>query len=164
MSRSESGSGNALSDVPGSFMHRTKAFVTRQNLVFSFFAYWHSQVDKETSLHFVFRATRLLQDTGNHKAVCWLWPCLPQFWWFCHQLVHTTDRISMTEGPPGPFPSAGSGIPKEVPKPYTVPEGYVAPKMSELWLYVSSSQPLSLPCRNQGRTRCTKVHPYTVCS
>ena len=66
-----------------------------------------------------------------------------QFWWFCHQLVHTTDRISMTEGPPGPTPSAGTGIPKEVPKPYTVPEGYVAPKMSELWLYVSSSQPLS---------------------
>lgn len=42
----------------------------------------------------------------------------------------------MAAGSPGPKPSASGGAPPEVPKPYTVPEGYVAPKMSELWLYV----------------------------
>ena len=53
----------------------------------------------------------------------------------------------MAEGPSEPKPSAGRGIPTEVPKPYTVPEGYVAPKMSELWLYVRLSMlvPVALP-------------------
>ena len=30
----------------------------------------------------------------------------------------------------------GNGTPQEVHKPYTTPEGYKAPAMSELWLYV----------------------------
>ena len=39
---------------------------------------------------------------------------------------------------PGPSQRANGqqSIPKEAPKPYTTPEGYGAPKMSELWLYV----------------------------
>jgi hypothetical protein len=55
----------------------------------------------------------------------------------------------MAEGPSEPKPSAGRGIPTEVPKPYTVPEGYVAPKMSELWLYVRLSLlvPVAEPCQ-----------------
>ncbi|KAL0025522.1 hypothetical protein WJX77_009125 [Trebouxia sp. C0004] len=47
----------------------------------------------------------------------------------------------MAEGPAEPRPSAGRGTPTEVPKPYTVPEGYVAPKMSELWLYANKTHP-----------------------
>lgn len=47
----------------------------------------------------------------------------------------------MAEGPSEPKPSAGRGIPTEVPKPYTIPEGYVAPKMSELWLYANKTHP-----------------------
>ncbi len=59
----------------------------------------------------------------------------------------------MAEGPSEPKPSAGHGIPTEVPKPYTVPEGYVAPKMSELWLYVRLSLLVNVvqPRQNQQR-------------
>lgn len=43
----------------------------------------------------------------------------------------------MSEGHSGPTkPPAGHNIPKEVPKPFTTPEGYVAPSMQELWLHV----------------------------
>ena len=77
----------------------------------------------------------------------------------------------MAEGPSEPKPSAGRGIPTEVPKPYTIPEGYVAPKMSELWLYVRLSLlvPVALPARLKQPmasnathvcVQANKTHPY----
>lgn len=50
----------------------------------------------------------------------------------------------MSQGQPGPTkPPASQSIPTEAPKPFTTPEGYVAPKMSELWLYVRPHGDLS---------------------
>ena len=39
----------------------------------------------------------------------------------------------MSEGPSAPKPSSTF---KDVPKPYTTPDGYKAPAMTELWRYV----------------------------
>ena len=66
----------------------------------------------------------------------------------------------MAEGPSEPKPSAGRGIPTEVPKPYTIPEGYVAPKMSELWLYVRLSLlvPVALPARLKQPVASNATH------
>lgn len=47
----------------------------------------------------------------------------------------------MAEGPPDSKRPQSGGAPKDVPKPYTVPEGYKAPSMSELWLYANKTHP-----------------------